>query len=422
MTHAESQDLLLDLAYGELDAVRAAEVEQHLAGCADCQREKAALEQTRSATAGVRELHEPSPGFDEKILAAARAQAQLEHEGNIGQVIEVKGNVRPLGLDPARVDAHGLPPLRQEPPRPRWVKRAALGGSVAAAAALALVVSTSLQSRREAERAARLASDKSFEIHVRAPLPEAANEAYREAKKEEPPQAVAQRAPPAPAAPPPPPAAPRPPTAKKETRRTDRADGAGRFEGSGGDLAQGAAVSRTQRPAEPPAPARAADPEVVARRSAKKAAEAPRSDVTVVVAEPPQPAAGVARSQQVASASSGAAGARPPSPAELEQTAQQARHAGDYLRAAELYRRASALRNAAGERSGEPAWDLAHAVECLAAIGRFDDARTVREELSQRYPSETSAFAAAGRALRAVDAAAPVRPAAESKAKSAEPR
>ena len=33
MTHTESQDLLLDLAYGDLDAARAAEVESHLSGC-----------------------------------------------------------------------------------------------------------------------------------------------------------------------------------------------------------------------------------------------------------------------------------------------------------------------------------------------------------------------------------------------------
>src|SRR3989475_7566341 len=58
MTHAESQDLLLDLAYGELDAARAAEVESHLSGCAECRKEKAALDEARRMAAHFRELEE----------------------------------------------------------------------------------------------------------------------------------------------------------------------------------------------------------------------------------------------------------------------------------------------------------------------------------------------------------------------------
>ena len=99
MTHAEFQDLLLDLACGELDAARAAEVESHLAVCPECRAEKEALDQARRMTAPLREAEEPPGGFDDRILEAARAQAQLDHEGNVGQVIEVSGNqvvVKPL--------------------------------------------------------------------------------------------------------------------------------------------------------------------------------------------------------------------------------------------------------------------------------------------------------------------------------------
>ena len=44
MNCAESQDLLLDLAYGELEPARAAEVEAHVAACAPCRAEKAQID------------------------------------------------------------------------------------------------------------------------------------------------------------------------------------------------------------------------------------------------------------------------------------------------------------------------------------------------------------------------------------------
>ena len=59
----------------------------------------------------------------------------------------------------------------------------------------------------------------------------------------------------------------------------------------------------------------------------------------------------------------------------LELQAQQARHAGNYLVAATLYRKAAALRHSANEAekdSGTAAWDLVHAVECLGAAGLFE--------------------------------------------------
>src|SRR5207237_9577444 len=120
-----------------------------------------------------------SDGFDEPILRAARAQAQLEHDGNVGQVIEVTGSVRPMGLEPARIDTHAKPSAPPERRRPRWMIRAALSGSVAAAAALAVVVGTSLQAPRQpASRAEK------YEIQVKpAPLPQAESEALRDAER-----------------------------------------------------------------------------------------------------------------------------------------------------------------------------------------------------------------------------------------------
>src|ERR1700682_1896288 len=97
MTHAECQDLLLDLSYGELDAARAAEAELHVAGCPDCRSERAQMAATRKTAAPLRELEEPSASFDARILAAARAEASLQSDGKPGPVIEVAGNGRPLG-------------------------------------------------------------------------------------------------------------------------------------------------------------------------------------------------------------------------------------------------------------------------------------------------------------------------------------
>src|SRR5439155_8358620 len=140
--------------------------------CADCRREKTALEAARRAAAPLRELEEPGPGFDDRILRAAKAQAQLDHDGNVGQVIEVTGSVRPMGLEPAHIDAHAQVTARREPRPPRWGLRVVLGGSVAAAAALALVVGSSLQ------RPAPVAPRTEYAIRVQAgPLPKAENEA-----------------------------------------------------------------------------------------------------------------------------------------------------------------------------------------------------------------------------------------------------
>ncbi len=98
----------------------------------------------------------------------------------------------------------------------------------------------------------------------------------------------------------------------------------------------------------------------------------------------------------------------------LESRAQEARRSGNYTLAASNYRRAAALRQAASDKdSGTAAWDLTHAVECLASAGLFDEARLVGAELLRLYPTESAAVSAANRALRPGDlpAAAQTAPA-----------
>ena len=447
MTHAESQDLLLDLAYGELDPAREQEVLGHLAGCDECQREKAALDEARRLTAPLRELEEPSHGFDDRILAAARTQAQMDHGGNIGQVIEVSGNVRPLGLEPARIDAHGPIAARQERRKPRWAVRVALGGSVAAAAALALVVSTTLQNKHAEEMARAAASDKSaFQIRVQpAPVAVAENEALREAQLKEapryeavhtvqPPERLEKRA-----------AAP----AKKK----DVAGG--KLQGSGGDAfdsvgaasapaganqiggvgqaggGQMGAVGQqhqflapqqtpvaTREEENKPQPAPAAAPEPVAEKPTPLPSVEAKPQA--VVAAPPPPAEKKAAVKAEArSLAMATAAADDRTAAQFEAEAQSMRHAGKYALAASMYQKAAAIRREAGDQAESPAWDLTHAVECYAAVGQFDDAFRVRDQLQKLYPDEKTAISAANRVLRQVDA---TTPAAAAKGPSSQPK
>ncbi|HYY51995.1 MAG TPA: zf-HC2 domain-containing protein [Myxococcales bacterium] len=436
MTHAESQDLLLDLAYGELDPPRAAEVERHLSSCPECRKEKAALDEARRMAAPVRELEEPPPGFDERILRAARAQAQLEHDGNVGQVIEVTGTVRPLGVDVARIDAHA--PVKARSPerrRPRWVVRTAVAGSVAAAAALALVVGNTLETRRMAERAAA-ARTSDFEIRVQPAAPQAVDSALRDAEAKQDNKGV-----PAKELESPPVAAPskektQVPVALPALRK--RALPGVRMQGSGGDAAEsrakaaadarkepsrpvedrfvvGGRVASTGNlaqeklsespPASPPSAPASAPAPAPAPAPPSRAAEPPPAGVAVAARQDmPRPMA-AAKAPIASSAAEASLGA-----SAMEANAQQARHAANYLVAASLYREAAAIRQR-GNDLGSAAWNLAHAIECLSAAGQFDEARRVRDELVRLYPSETSALAAAARALREVDVPA-ARPAA----------
>jgi hypothetical protein len=441
MTHAESQDLLLDLAFGELDAQRAADVEEHLAGCAACREEKAALDEARRLSAPLRAAEEPPPGFDERILEAARAEAHHQHDGNVGKVIEVTGNVRPLGVEAARIDAHA--PVKARPAerrRPKWMVRAALGGSVAAAAALALVVSTTLDARRTAERASQ-AQGEDYRIRVKPAAPEAVDSALHDAaangeldrgraaqaKEHEaaapatesaPPAAVEKKQPGVVDVMQGPPAAalekqdrvapvrtpahnvPAKRAAEMERGREQAADALAppRDAPSAGARSTVPASSgdKVAPPGVPPAPAPAARPQAAASGQAA-GPPAPRDDSQ---AAPPK-----LESRMKAVAAAPAAPA--PGAAGMEANAQQARHAGDYVLAASLYRQAADLRRRDDDRPSA-AWNLAHAVECLAAVARFDEARQVRDELSRLYPGETTALSAARRALREVDVPQPL--------------
>jgi len=90
----------------------------------------------------------------------------------------------------------------------------------------------------------------------------------------------------------------------------------------------------------------------------------------------------------------------PANPDGLEDQAGAARRRGDYARAAALYREASALRKQA--EPARAAWDMAHAVECLAAGGRVDEAVAARKELLRSFPDQSGPRAAADSALRSV--------------------
>jgi hypothetical protein len=403
MTHAESRELLLDFAYGELPAHVAVEVEEHLTGCDECRVEKQQLEGVRKAFTPIRESEEPGAGFDERILAAARAEARLEHDGNVGQVVEVAASVAPAGLDAARINAHAAPVARSPARgRPKWMTRAMLGGSVAAAAALALVVGTSRGAR---ERPA--ASAENFQIHV---APQGAPPAEAEAAKD---TALARndtppvQAAPPPAAPPPAPAAAAPVVQQPSSDVRSRASLAAKKskaraieEGSGGDVPNAAelalrgALAENESKAQAGAGARAASNGAPAHDLARQlAAAAP---------EPQAPADGAtaAANSSLHKQEAAAAAPRPANPGDLERRAEAARHGGNYALAAGLYREAATGRES---DSSAAAWDLAHAVECLAAGGSFDEARKVRDQLGTSYPAEANAFAAARRALREVD-------------------
>jgi len=128
MNCAACQELLLDLAYGELDEARAAQAQAHLAGCAECRAELAKIRATRSMFgAGVELVEQPGPAFDARILAAAR------------EVAASAAQRAPSGS--ARTSSGGSPPAKAPVRRARW-SRAILASSVAAAAMLALFVST----------------------------------------------------------------------------------------------------------------------------------------------------------------------------------------------------------------------------------------------------------------------------------------
>jgi hypothetical protein len=426
MTHAEAKELLLEEAYGELPPHVAAEVAEHALGCDECRAEEARIAGVRKSFAPLAGLEEPAAGFDERILAAARAEAQLTHDGNIGQVVDVTATEAPSGIEAASIDAYARPlasPAARR--RPKWMKAAAAAASVAAVAALAVVVGSSNGSKRAAPQ-------ESYAIRV---APQVAVSTDRTADE---------------APPPPPPPAERASSAQQAVERERSAQQqAVERERSGQQQAmQRERTAQAQRddrgpttfvkPKEVPAPSAPPQPSKMAAKTrateevAGGTAPAPSTGSRAVASKAPAgaasnaPAAATSSAPAAAASSAPAAAAAPDArmaqaanrndlaaarsdsqsaapeapPAELERRAGEARRSGNYPLAASLYRQAARGRT---DDASSAAWDLAHAVECLSAAGSFDEARAVRDELSQRYPAESGAFSAARRALREVD-------------------
>jgi hypothetical protein len=282
--------------------------------------------------------------------------------------------------------------------------RVAVAGSVATAAALALVVSTTRP------RPAAPLVEEDYRIKVQPAAPQAVDLALREAEANKEAQGmVRQKDLTSPAPPPEPPVAALPPAPKQQAVNKLTLH----VEGGGGDAADSYIVKKKV------APRAAEEKSVAASQPALQKREAPSPVPNHVAAPlaggqlyaPPaeasaQPAPmwqAAASSTVAANEAGGAVRTDAPAPAQLEESAQRARHAGNYPLAAGLYREAAALRRGEDKDPASAAWDLAHAVECLAAAGLFDEARQVREELSQLHPGQDTALAAARRALREVD-------------------
>jgi tetratricopeptide (TPR) repeat protein len=437
MNCAESQDLLLDLAYGELEPARAAEVEAHVAGCATCRAEKAQIDRTRQMAAALRDPEEPSDKFDEPILRAARAEAGMQADGTPGPVVEVSASVKPLGLQAARLDPHARVrgSARQAP---WWRRRATIIGSTAAAAALALVVSVSVTRQQQANRVEHEVAP----ITIRAPqllAPQAVDEALTKreqrsadefggagprsveqqppavpARNEAAPKKLAKAARPQEAAPP---AKDAELARKKEAQRADEAkvverDVVASKQPSAGAFATSAPPPSTAADAAAAPSSTAAAPERTRVAAAERSAPAgAREDVVIspiadarTAAPPAQAPPAMATGSVVGGTLKAPAQLQPepppPTADQIEDAATAARRAGDYARAAALYKQAAALRTQAAP--ARAAWDMAHAVECLAAGGNVAEAIETRKELLRTFPDQQGPRAAADSALRTV--------------------
>ena len=436
MTCAECQGLLLDLSYGELPPDRAAEVERHVAGCPTCREERAAIDAARRLVAPLRTIEEPSPGFDERILAAARAEATMQADGTPGQIVEVTATVKPLGLQPARVDPRADVNIARRPPRARWLRRAAVAGSVAAAAGLALVVGISLR-RPALEEIGPVP-----ELKIRAPVVGSVVDEAREkalpssARNRDSQQAPARStgsggdaAPlggptafaPAPGAAPILLPAPAPPPKHRKALAKQAAPAAPAPDSAAQAEVPPAAPARDS-PAQAVVPPDAKlDDQAVKKRTETSASTGPGESSATALSEGPKTArsdaAGTAdgahpRSSEQAS-NRALLASRPPEAAEaapaqkakpsadphgIESSAETSRRAGRYQAAAQLYRDAAAARRAAGDET-HAAWNLAHVVECLAAASLLEEAARARSELLRDYPGQDGPRRAADRAL-----------------------
>lgn len=355
MNHAGSQELLLDLVYGELEPERAADVLAHAEGCEACRRELEQLGATLRLVAPLREPEQPSARLDARVMAAAHAEAALQSDGLVGQVIEASAKVETAGVQAGRIDASAT--VRASSARkPRWGLRAAMAGSAAAVLAMLFVAVQSKQTPPP-----RYAAEE-YAVRIGRPVAEALPEGKIAGERPAPPPAAAPTEPQLAAIP------------KARHREV----------GAGGEVSASREVAGAQ-PAAAASPAQAAAPPQAA----------PRVEAPAEVLDAAKPAA-----EAKAAKAAFAPQSRPePAPA-LESRAQEERRAANYAVAAALYRQAAAQRKGAGGDDSTAAWDLAHAVECLAAAGQLDAARSVRAELGTAYPAESGAFSAARRALR----------------------
>ncbi|HZZ85164.1 MAG TPA: hypothetical protein VFE30_11555 [Anaeromyxobacteraceae bacterium] len=73
MTHEQAQELLLDLAYRELEPATAAEVARHAGECATCGPQLQRLTSTRALASALRESAPPRSNRDQLVEAARRA-------------------------------------------------------------------------------------------------------------------------------------------------------------------------------------------------------------------------------------------------------------------------------------------------------------------------------------------------------------
>jgi hypothetical protein len=182
VTCVECQELLLDLAYGELSGARAAEVELHLAGCDACRREQQQIAGARTLLAPLLRLEEPPASMDEPILRAARAEAErMAAASGMGRaaaplrgprIVEVVGSVgMPAAAAPIDVRAPVQSQAAPRPSRRRWALRVAGLGSLAAAAGLLVVFTQSsqmMQARTDALSVTPAAAPERM-IHIRVP-------------------------------------------------------------------------------------------------------------------------------------------------------------------------------------------------------------------------------------------------------------
>jgi len=81
--HQRAQELLSDYLDGELSGESAAELEQHLEGCEECQVEVESLRETLSVLGGLKPV-EPSPDFLQQVNQKLRRRGKSAFDFSFG--------------------------------------------------------------------------------------------------------------------------------------------------------------------------------------------------------------------------------------------------------------------------------------------------------------------------------------------------